>query len=127
MSVKLEDVLTNPEIVKEAQKLQIYGDVGSLVRACIRLTVEKAEKVEGCVGIAIDQRRTGGFYFNEGPPNSPSFRHALLLLGPRYEPKPVKSAEERIEEALKAYDAPVHCYRDTLAFEMARILRGESK
>lgn len=127
MSVKLEELLTDEEIRRAYTEAPgLFGGI----RACIRLAVEKAEKVEG-FATADKFPPSGGYYFApdakwfaaQGEPQ----RHALILLGPRFEPKPVKTAEERIAEALKISGVD-HVHQRvacTKACEMARILRGE--
>lgn len=88
MSVRLEDVLTNEDIYR---LLSGGGWTPNEVRAGVRLAVEKAEKVEGWVSDStIYMHRNGGeknvtLWTPPATPIGPA-RHALLLLGPKYEP-----------------------------------------
>lgn len=124
--IRLDDVLTDEEIRYEYTRTSEFYKA---IRACIALAVEKwPEKVRGYArlyGHGDDDIYVAGSLL---PTEHHEFRHALLLLGPRYEPKPVKSMEQRGNEALAKWDARGNCQASDIvemAYEMARILRGE--
>ena len=130
--IRLEDVLTDEEIYGVAKNKPNFPEQ---VRACIALAVERAEKVSGFVsttratGLVHDGHAAGWFFIDpKDVAGNGAFRHALLLLGPKYEPKPVKSAEERSREALAMWESRQNMTFEELlqhADECFRILRGE--
>ena len=124
--LRLEDALTDEDIKSQFPRsvgIWMEEDLRS-IRACIALAVEKAEKVSGFLSAqVVEVVRSGGNVepiLWRTPHSDGKSYHALLLLGPKYEPKPVKSAEERIDAALKN-----HAKRTDCMCEQCVILRGE--